>query len=385
MRLNIRRRIHCFLFHNPVLHDDLFATSYLVQQPILACIRGSLFVYCLSVLISNLAVNIAHGAGWNWAAYFTTLTFFGITLYYGVASYTTIMFAWRRYGVQREAVAPQVDVGSVEVDEGLASLDSEGSVKQNLAECNWVARSEGTVKDRDNVSMSKDGDVTSLTEDRNVAPSNEVRDIASLDEDRDAEPDGITELTTDADPTSNPSESTEITILDPEWAKESTPAYSASPPLPPTLAHQTLLASQLLLYEAFTCFAPLVTLIYWVLLYPTQTDVLDNALNTWMGISMHALNSVLMVLEIGVFAKTPYVWSHLWVLLGCLVMYLGLAYFMVGVYGFYVYPFFEARYFGGYVAVVCLLFVGIVAVVWVVMLMVHRLRDSIYPRWATQA
>ncbi|KAJ2321990.1 hypothetical protein IWW51_004304 [Coemansia sp. RSA 2702] len=54
---------------------------------------------------------------------------------------------------------------------------------------------------------------------------------------------------------------------------------------------------------------------------------------------------------------------------------------MVGVYGFYVYPFFEPRYFGGFIALLCLLIVNIVTVVWVIMLMVHRLRDLLYPRW----
>ncbi|KAJ2808755.1 hypothetical protein H4R20_000670 [Coemansia guatemalensis] len=149
----------------------------------------------------------------------------------------------------------------------------------------------------------------------------------------------------------------------------------------PTVLHQLTLATQQVLYESFTCFAPLVTIVYWGLLYPTQSVTLDTPVDLWTGISMHAVNSVLMVVEVGVFAKSPYTRGHFWILFVFLALYLGLAYFMVGVYDFYVYPFFDPKYFGGYVALICLLAVNIVAIVWVIMLMLHRVRDSVYPRW----
>ncbi|KAJ2162598.1 hypothetical protein IW139_005532 [Coemansia sp. RSA 353] len=288
-RLGIRRRFYCFLFHNPELRDELFATSYVVPQRILAGIRSTLFIYCLAVLISNLAVNVAHGAGWNWAAYFTTLTFFGITLYYGFASYTTIAYAWKQQKIRTDGAATLVDSESASQSPPLSDI-GEGYIKNSMP-----------------------------------------REIAQTQ--------------------------------------------------PPSLAHQVALASQWILYESFTCFAPLVSLIYWALLFPTQNDILDSGLDTWMGVSMHALNSVLMLCEVGVFAKTPYRYSHFWILFVFLALYLGLAYFMVGVYGFYVYPFFDSRYFGGYIALICLLIIDIIAVVWVIMLMVHRLRDGLYPRW----
>ncbi|KAJ2078788.1 hypothetical protein H4R24_004231 [Coemansia sp. RSA 988] len=149
----------------------------------------------------------------------------------------------------------------------------------------------------------------------------------------------------------------------------------------PTVLHQLTLATQQVLYESFTCFAPLVTIVYWGLLYPTQSVTLDTSLDLWTGISMHVMNSVLMLVEVGVFAKSPYSKWHLWIMFAILVLYLGLAYFMVGVYDFYVYPFFVPKYFGGYIAVICLLALNIVAIVWVIMLMVHRVRDSAYSRW----
>ncbi|KAJ2701052.1 hypothetical protein H4R19_005434 [Coemansia spiralis] len=145
--------------------------------------------------------------------------------------------------------------------------------------------------------------------------------------------------------------------------------------------HQLVLAAQWLLYESFICYAPLVTIVYWVLLYPTQTAEMATAVDWWMGVSMHAFNMVLMVLEVFVLARCPCHWRHFGPIAGFMVLYLGLVYFMVAVYGFYVYPFFQPRYFGGYIAVMCLLIVNIAAIIWTIQLMVHRLRDTLYPRW----
>ncbi|KAI9471087.1 hypothetical protein LPJ78_001526 [Coemansia sp. RSA 989] len=270
----LRRQFYCFLFHNPVLQDELFATSYMVKPPVLFGIRAAFFVYSFTVLLSNLVVNIVHGAGWNWAAYFTTLTYFGITLYYGVASWTTMRFLRKQQQGERRIEVRTPDSGM------------------------------------------------ELVEDKQTEQLYEV----------------------------------------------------------PSVVHQLALASQWLLYETFSCYAPLVTLIYWVLLYPTQSGMLDVPLDQWMGVSMHAVNCLFMLTEVSC-SKIPYRWSHFGVVVVFLAMYLGLAYFMVAVYGFYVYPFFESRYFGGYIALLCLLIVNIVAIVWVVMLMVHRLRDTLFPRW----
>ncbi|KAJ2851054.1 hypothetical protein IWW36_001401 [Coemansia brasiliensis] len=280
----LRRQFYCFLFHNPVLQDELFATSYMVKPRVLCGIRTLFFVYCFTVLTSNLIVNIVHGAGWNWAAYFTTLTYFGITLYYGVAAFTTMRF-----------------------------------LKKQL----WAAQQRAEAID-------------------------EVR---------------------------TPDSGMQLVDVETKQTEESQRVYVV-----PSVAHQLALASQWLLYETFTCYAPLVTLIYWVLLFPTQSDMLDVPLDQWMGISMHAINCLFMITEV-LCSKIPYRWSHFSAVVVFLAMYLGLAYFMVAVYGFYVYPFFESRYFGGYIALLCLLIVNIVAIVWVVMLMVHRLRDIVLPRW----
>ncbi|KAJ1728025.1 hypothetical protein LPJ72_005657 [Coemansia sp. Benny D160-2] len=146
-------------------------------------------------------------------------------------------------------------------------------------------------------------------------------------------------------------------------------------------ARKVLLASQWLLYESFTCFAPLVTIVYWALLYPTS-DGFAAVADVWMGVSMHAVNTVLMAAEVLLLSRIPFNLMHLSVPLTFMTLYLGLVYFMVAVYGFYVYPFFEARYFGGYIAIVCLLVVNIVAIIWVALVLLHYWRDRAYPRWA---
>ncbi|KAJ1934834.1 hypothetical protein FBU59_005569 [Linderina macrospora] len=151
----------------------------------------------------------------------------------------------------------------------------------------------------------------------------------------------------------------------------------------PSTAHQLSLAAQWLLYETFTCYAPLVSLIYWGFLY-SSSGGFDEAIDTWMGTSMHATNTALMLLEVLLFSRCPYRWTHFAVVMGVLASYLVLVYFMVGVYDFYVYPFFDARFFGGYVAVICLLVVDVVGLVWVVLLMVHSWRDRKYPKWIRQ-
>lgn len=221
--------------------DAVFVTSFWLPPLWVAVIRLTLFCYCATVLISNLTANVLHGAGWSWAAYFTTLTYFGICCYYGVAGYNSLRY-----------------------------LMCSNSVK-------WM------------------------------------------------------------------------------------------------------LALQWVLYELFTCFAPLVTLVYWAILYPSQGPF-DSRIDMWMGVSMHGVNTLLMLLEVFVLSRCPYYMdglAHWLIAMAVLCLYLALVYLMVGVYGFYVYPFFETKYFGaGGVAAVCLLIADVVAVVWIIQCLVHRWRDG---------
>ncbi|KAI9502684.1 hypothetical protein GGI25_003539 [Coemansia spiralis] len=309
-----KHQANSFLFDNPVLADPVFTTSYFVPQPVLCLVRLVVFAYCLGVLVTNMVINIVHGAGWNWAAYFTTLTYVGITMYFGFAAYNTTRACVLKQLVAREMVC-RVDVPD----------SSQAIVAPEIV----------------SVATSRHSSVIYV----------------------------------------NAQSSTEEKLTDGE--DQVAPEPPLLVPLLPAkkLTRQLCLATQWLLYESFVCFAPLVTIVYWALLYPMSGGfaALDDV---WMGVSMHAVNTILMALEVLVFARSPMVLGHINFLLTAMTLYLGLVYFMVLVYGFYVYPFFEARYFSGYIAIVCLLVVNIVGIIWVALFMVHYWRDRAFPKWS---
>ncbi|KAJ2719047.1 hypothetical protein GGI07_005455 [Coemansia sp. Benny D115] len=390
-----RRSVHGFLFHNDdYLHEELLVTSYFVPQAALGISRAVIFTYCLAVLVANLTVNIVHGAGWSWAAYFTTLTFCGITAYYGLAAYNTLRYTtaqrlwqwrwqwqWRKKGVSEMPISAPMPLSREQM--AMLANDSRVGMPVELG---------GSTPSIDTMGRSPEECGASAIERVQLLQSGYRREPMAL---RDVEPCAeITELVDEqqddyggpgeasyGEETKAQSASADCYSEWPEAALALAPEMTPAPQM--SLVHRVSLATQWVLYEMFVCFAPLVTLIYWCLLYPTQ-DLLDGTLDVWMGVSMHAVNSVLMVLEIAVFARTRCRWTHFTAMVLVLVLYLGLVYFMVGVYDFYVYPFFETHYFGKYVAIVCLLIVDIVGIIWVVMLMVHRCRDLVYTKWLSR-
>ncbi|KAJ2403048.1 hypothetical protein GGI23_000267 [Coemansia sp. RSA 2559] len=349
-----KQQTQCFLFHTPALQDDkLFTTSWFVPQPLLCCARATIFAYCLGVLATNLAVNVVHGAGWNWAAYFTTLTFMGITMYFGVAAYNTAA-AWRASRLPAEQQQQQQQQQRVGQNEALAADEKNAEFDETP-----LASAGGNASE------------TIAAMPLASAGAGEIVQVASSSSSRRSSSRCSSVIYVDA-PGSK-------TIAEDHVEHEQ--AVGGAAQQRDSTTHRVLLAAQWILYESFTCFAPLVTIMYWALLFP-MSGGFALAADVWMGASMHAINSVLMGVEVLALSRIPYALPHLGVLLAFLTLYLGLTYFMVAVYGFYVYPFFEARYFGGYIAVVCLLVVDIVAIIWVAMVMLHYWRDRAYPRWA---
>ncbi|KAJ1801530.1 hypothetical protein LPJ59_000204 [Coemansia sp. RSA 2399] len=345
-----KQQTQCFLFHTPVLQDDsLFTTSWFVPQPLLCCARATIFAYCFGVLVTNLAVNVVHGAGWNWAAYFTTLTYVGITMYFGVAAYNTAV-AWR----------------------AASKLPAEQQQQQQQ----WVGQNEALAVDEKNGEIDE---MSLVSADDSASEVINAMPLPSV---------GAGEIVEVASRRSSNSRRSSVIYVDASGSKtmaedhvEYEQAMSGAARQRDNTVHLVLLAAQWILYESFTCFAPLVTIMYWALLYP-MSGGFALAADVWMGVSMHAVNSVLMGVEVLALSRIPYALTHLGVLLTFMTLYLGLTYFMVAVYGFYVYPFFEARYFGGYIAIVCLLVVDIIAIIWVAMVLLHYWRDRAYPRWA---
>ncbi|KAJ2909509.1 hypothetical protein GGI21_001811 [Coemansia aciculifera] len=342
--------IHRFLFDNNYLCDEYFATSYIVPQRALVCVRITAFVYCATVLVSNLAVNILHKAGWSWGAYFTTLTYFGIVLYYWFAAYNTTRYLLKcrsasiyrsrsGAGVSGRAISPPAPLPPDQLLQLAAASHRVFGTPASIS----------TVDSRTNGPETPELDhIRLLLPSAHTAPSDTV---------------GAN------------SEHCEFSIV----SMPGDEAKHLERPSPST-AHQLSLAAQWILYELFTCYAPLVSLVYWIFLFPTQGG-LDTPLNAWMGVSMHGVNTVLMGLEVFVFARSSLRWTHVSLVIGVLVAYLALVYLMVGAYGFYVYPFFESEYFGvGGVTVICAMIIDVAIMSWIVQLMVHRWRDAAYPR-----
>ncbi|KAJ1820994.1 hypothetical protein LPJ60_002882 [Coemansia sp. RSA 2675] len=342
--------VNRFLFENQYLRDEYFATSYIVPQRLLLGVRIIAFVYCASVLISNMVSNIMNGAGWSWAAYFTTLTYFGITLYYWFAAYNTGRCLVKHRHVRKEGVAGRAISHPMPLPPDQLAMLASASSRVFGTPAGRVRENHRT--ELDHVRLLRLG-AHGASDDQVNSTSGESETVQEMSE---------------FDDFSVVSES-EIDVNE---------KRSEGPAL--TTAHQLSLAAQWILYELFACYAPLVSIIYWAVLYPSQGGI-GSVFDMWMGISMHGLNTVFMSLEVLVFARCPFRWTHVGVALGAMFMYLALTYLMVTWYGFYVYPFFEAKYFGvGGVVVFCVLMLDVAALSWVVLIMVHRWRDRAYPR-----
>ncbi|KAJ1933770.1 hypothetical protein GGF37_006611, partial [Kickxella alabastrina] len=330
----LKHSAHIFLFHNDkYLRDEFFVTSYFIPQPTLGIIRTVIFIYCLAVLIANLAVNISHGAGWNWAAYFTTLTFIGITLYYGFAAYNTVRYTtvnriwnwwrlewqWHRKAVRELPISMPMplppDQLMILAGDSRIGMPSVSALVADNAGLGTIS----IVTNTDSCSGSSSGieRVQLLRSDHERAPMglrdigiapeiDEIKEICDQqqqqqDQDQDQDQSQIQQQQQNkriSDTTRTRTRTRSRTTTESRSMADEDTQYRR----PASVAHQLSLASQWVLYETFTCYAPLVTLVYWCLLYPTQGG-LDGVLDTWMGVSMHAINFLLMSLEVMVFAR----------------------------------------------------------------------------------
>ena len=77
-----------------------FASSWLLPPSVLACLRGLIALYCSTVIITIYSYNAAHGAdianGYSFS-FFTTLTYWGLTFYFMVATVHTAVYARKGY------------------------------------------------------------------------------------------------------------------------------------------------------------------------------------------------------------------------------------------------------------------------------------------------
>lgn len=80
----------------------------------------------------------------------------------------------------------------------------------------------------------------------------------------------------------------------------------------------------------------IVTVVYWVLLTPSN---LDDPINTFLTISQHALNAVFILFEMLLTNVPPPRWGYLGPCVLILALYLAMAYVVHAAQGYYTYPF----------------------------------------------
>ncbi|TGZ82175.1 hypothetical protein EX30DRAFT_340064 [Ascodesmis nigricans] len=126
-----------------------------------------------------------------------------------------------------------------------------------------------------------------------------------------------------------------------------------------------------LLYTTVLTFPILVTLVYWIILAPSD-DVFTSRFETWNNISVHALNCVWSLIEILIPRTEPPAILHLIFLILFLALYLALAYVTKETQGFYTYSFLDpgkgvgslVGYMFGVLIGICVLFAIVWGVVW---------------------
>jgi len=125
-------------------------------------------------------------------------------------------------------------------------------------------------------------------------------------------------------------------------------------------------------------FAILVTIVFWALLSDPSTFA--TPFNAWVNISVHALNTVFALFEIGFTNSPPSPWSTLPVCILVLGAYLGVAYITHVTQGFYTYSFLDPTLQG---PVLAAYIIGI-AVVEVIVFCLIKVIETWRERWAVR-
>ncbi|KAH9923972.1 uncharacterized protein BXZ73DRAFT_50715 [Epithele typhae] len=94
-----------------------------------------------------------------------------------------------------------------------------------------------------------------------------------------------------------------------------------------------------LLFATITSFPIVVTAVFWALLADAQT--LGTTYSRWDNISVHAMNSVFLLVEVLLTNMPPSPWTHLPICIVLLGGYLGVAYITHATQGFYSYSFLD--------------------------------------------
>ncbi|CAI7677594.1 hypothetical protein N7533_006623 [Penicillium manginii] len=104
---------------------------------------------------------------------------------------------------------------------------------------------------------------------------------------------------------------------------------------------RTLRAMHGILYTTITVYPPLVTLVFWIILF--KPPFYKETFTGWSNISQHGLNSLYAILEITLPTTAPHPWIYIPFLILFLLLYLCVAYITVHTEGFYAYSFLDIQ------------------------------------------
>lgn len=133
----------------------------------------------------------------------------------------------------------------------------------------------------------------------------------------------------------------------------------------------------LYLFSTIITFPIIVTVVYWAFLADSNTW--STPFNAWTNISMHALNTVFLVIEL-IFGRLRLYWGYWIFTIITLGLYLGLAYLVHSVDHIWVYNFLDPTRPNAHVAAYIVGIPVAETVVFVVVWGLIHLRDWIFPR-----
>ncbi|KAJ1917448.1 hypothetical protein H4219_003191 [Mycoemilia scoparia] len=136
--------------------------------------------------------------------------------------------------------------------------------------------------------------------------------------------------------------------------------------------HRITIGLQWIFYETAFSLAPFMTTVFWVFLKSYVGSW--KPFNSWVNISMHALNVVFMLSEfaLGRIGMSPW---HIILMAAILLLYLGLLYTVYGIHSYFMYFLFDFHFTQAYVVLFCLLLLDTACIYYVLALMLHYWRD----------
>ncbi|KAI9292600.1 hypothetical protein K502DRAFT_367470 [Neoconidiobolus thromboides FSU 785] len=129
-----------------------------------------------------------------------------------------------------------------------------------------------------------------------------------------------------------------------------------------------------LLFQSIMLLAPVVTIVYWSLLFPNDTKLKTDPVYAYQSISMHALNLVFCWIEL-ILCCNMFVFWHFIPLIVILYLYLPMAILVHKIHGFWIYPFLNYIDYPITFTVVVIALLVLAVVLQLIYCYVYKLRD----------